>query len=236
VESQLKREENMPPSYSSPSRVLLSLVANGSFEGRFFPIKLLKTEVSHLSLYQLFDEAQRKALPEKRLLFFIALSLSLYEDLSLNTSWILNIRNFLEKENLFHLYEQFRSRLLMKNIIDYQDDDFHFAIEKELLRKQLEMSLSEKTFFEGFDEISHQAFARLFSPGQRKIIAKCLQEKALTKSEREIFSRVIKKKLQALLDENVLLTARKLTRQDFKCRHLEKERQDFSMVSREEVA
>lgn len=52
---------------------------------------------------------------------------------------------------------------------------------------------------------------RLFSPKQKELVLKRRDGKAFTKTEREYFSRVVRKKLQAIADDEVAALARKLT-------------------------
>ena len=53
---------------------------------------------------------------------------------------------------------------------------------------------------------------RLFSPKQKELILKRRDGKAFTKTEREYFSRTVRKKLQAVADEELAALARKLIR------------------------
>jgi len=52
---------------------------------------------------------------------------------------------------------------------------------------------------------------RLFSPKQRELVLKRRDGKAFTKTEREYFSRIVRKKLEAIADDDVIALARKLT-------------------------
>ena len=52
---------------------------------------------------------------------------------------------------------------------------------------------------------------RLFSPKQKELVLKRRDGKAFTKTEREYFSRIVRKKLQAIADDEVAALARKLT-------------------------
>ncbi len=51
---------------------------------------------------------------------------------------------------------------------------------------------------------------RLFSPKQKELVYKRRDGQAFTKTEREYFSRVVRKKLEALADDKVVALARKL--------------------------
>lgn len=53
-------------------------------------------------------------------------------------------------------------------------------------------------------------FSELFTPRQKELLAKRLAGKPFTKTEREYYYRVVKKRLKALADERVHQTARKL--------------------------
>ena len=52
---------------------------------------------------------------------------------------------------------------------------------------------------------------RLFSPKQRELILKRRDGKTFTKTEREYFSRIVRKKLEAIADDEVIALARQLT-------------------------
>ena len=51
---------------------------------------------------------------------------------------------------------------------------------------------------------------RLFSPKQKELVFKKLDGKAFTKTEREYYSRTVRKKLEAIANEQVNELARKL--------------------------
>jgi hypothetical protein len=51
---------------------------------------------------------------------------------------------------------------------------------------------------------------RLFSPKQKELVLKRRDGQAFTKTEREYFSRIVRKKLAAIADDEVVALARNL--------------------------
>lgn len=58
----------------------------------------------------------------------------------------------------------------------------------------------------------HPLLERLFSPKQKELVFKRLNDNSLTKTEREYYSRVVKKKLEAIADSHIQEIADILTR------------------------
>jgi hypothetical protein len=73
------------------------------------------------------------------------------------------------------------------------------AREKESLRQQQAFQL-------------HMHLSKLFSPKQKELVLKKLKGEAFTKTEQEYYSRVVKKKLEALTNSELRRIATKLTR------------------------
>jgi hypothetical protein len=58
----------------------------------------------------------------------------------------------------------------------------------------------------------HKALSTLFSPKQKELVLKKLEGKTFTKTEQEYYSRVVKKKLEAIANEELVEIAVRLTK------------------------
>jgi len=101
----------------------------------------------------------------------------------------LNNRVFLSTKRLRNTLRRYASSL--KN--------FESAREREKLRQQQSFDL-------------HKHLNVLFSPKQKELVLKKLQGESLTKTEQEYFSRVVKKKLQALTNTELRRIATRLAK------------------------
>lgn len=81
-----------------------------------------------------------------------------------------------------------------------------FELEQQLSQKSLKMSLTEQIRISS-ERDTYLALSTLFPRKQREIIEKKLAGQKLTKTEQEYYSRVIKKKLQAIQDLQALSRA-----------------------------
>ncbi len=88
-----------------------------------------------------------------------------------------------------------RAEKLLSNLLVYRRGKR--SSEKEALAEREELGLE-------------YAMSQVFSPGQKALFLKKLRHEKLSKTEREYFSRVVKKKAQALANEELHRLARKL--------------------------
>lgn len=143
----------------------------------------------------------------------IFMSLSLYKFFNLKFSWERDLLNDIElsdknrfneflssfkNDNEFQLSEK---RLDPKRIKELFNNYFIF-VDKEVIKLD---NLN--------DELSLEyAFSQIFTPKQKEIFLKRLQGKKLTKTEREYFYRIVKKKAMALANSDLQRLAQQVIR------------------------
>lgn len=172
--------------------LLVTAAKDGSFE-----YEKVKT--------QLKKHAEKKCLDQ-----LLTMSLALYEILSLKFSWSKSVfKNLSRYQRVFNLYlSQFKrgegltvcgKRLLPQRLKTTFNN--YFRKEEAGLRDFVTMK-------EGFD--LEYALSQVFSPKQKELFFKKLKGEKLTKTEREYYSRAVKKKVSALANPELHRLAQKI--------------------------
>ncbi|MGE4157935.1 MAG: hypothetical protein AB7F75_02430 [Planctomycetota bacterium] len=178
-----------------------------------FPTALLDAD-PQLDLATLFERGEA-SVGGKRLLYFTALTLAVGEVTGHGSALTQRIRTFLDGEGLGSLYESFRHDVLARDALQFREEGFSFKGSFQALVAALPRKRGREAWGEALvvqrDKDVEEIFRRMFAQGQRQIITKLLNKKPLTKTERETFSRVIKKRLLAILDPEVQRVAQVLT-------------------------
>ena len=91
-----------------------------------FPVALYSQKQGSVNFNQLFEDAETCGVGGKRLLFFVALSLSLFENMGANTPWVDVLHKFFEKEGLQDLYKEFYANFIKQTHLSFKEDDFNF--------------------------------------------------------------------------------------------------------------
>ena len=214
---------------------LLELMLDAS-KAHEFPVELYSLAPEELNLSLLFEEAEEMGIGGKRLLFFVALSLVLYENMGVSSPWVMLLHDFFKKENLEDLYREFYANFVKQNQLTFKEPSFHFKMRTADLRRNFTAAVSSGRARWGQalavqrDEDVDELFSRLFAPGQRAILKKMLHHEELTKTERETFSRVVKKKLLAIIDPECQRVARVLTGNGWKKQNNEDSTQPLELV------
>lgn len=178
-----------------------------------FPIIFANSNKEHI-----FDfETAKKLLDNKEdynsFIQLILMSFSLYKFLNLKFSWKKNLLSNVELKNTdkFNEFLQyFRSNNEFKLSQKYLDPgrikklfDNYFMLEDSEIKKIDNIH----------DELSLEyALSQIFTPKQKEIFLKRLQGKKLTKTEREYFYRIVKKKAMALVNVDLQRLAQQIIR------------------------
>lgn len=193
------------------NKVLHDVVVSGEvrlLEG--FPVMLINAaETGNFEYEKLLNSFKGK---NDRSIFlnFLGLSLALYKYNSLKFGWMKDLLEVIPKKEKAKI-ESFLSALeedKIFRVLDYQLSSgrikriFSNYFQKEeaktmeLVGKQEELSLEF-------------ALAQIFSPKQRDLLKKKLRGEKMSKTEKEYFSRVVKKKIIALSNSELHKVARK---------------------------
>jgi len=176
-----------------------------------FPVVLVNSAERNLFNYDKVN-SHLKELPEKPYLTaLMTMSLALYKTLNLKLSWANEFYKSLTKErkNEFSKYlEKFKNNddlqvagYLMSSQRLKSTFDSYFNQEQSKLSDLLAMK----------DELGFEySLSQVFSPKQKELFLKKLKREKLTKTEREYFSRVVKKKVSALANPELHRLAQRL--------------------------
>jgi len=178
-----------------------------------FPIIFANSNKEHLFNFEETKKMLRNKTDYNNFLELVFMSLSLYKFLNLKFSWerdlVDNIKfngkskvneffNFLKNNNEFYLSQK---RIDPKRVKELFNNYFVF-VESEIKKND-----------NIHDELSLEyALSQIFTPKQKEIFLKRLQGKKLTKTEREYFYRIVKKKAMALTNDDLQRLAQQVIR------------------------
>jgi len=181
-----------------------------SHEQRFweaFPVMLASAaeagEFNYNAANACLEENERKFLK-----LLIIASLGLYEDLGIKFAW----QNELFGEFPAKLIAKFREKFGSGSELEL--GQHHLSTEKvkeNFLKYLKKRSGQPKSAGETGEQLALEfAVATIFTPRQKELFLKKLRREKMTKTEKEYFSRVIKKKARALANEDLHRLARKV--------------------------
>ena len=176
-----------------------------------FPVVLAASAEKGLFDYDKTALCLKKPLDKSLLASLVAMSLALYKNLNMRFSWSGTLHNSFNSEQKKE-YETFLAAF-EKNKDLYiggrtMSTERLKAVFNNYFRKEAEnlhdlLSAKEEMGFE-------YAMSQVFSPKQKELFLKKLKGEVLTKTEKEYFSRTVKKKILALANTDLHRLARKL--------------------------
>lgn len=201
-----------PQEEPDANSTLADMVKSG--ESRFwegFPLVLVQSAEKGLFHFGKASVYLKKPVEKSALGSLLAMSLALYKFLGLKFSWA---------DNLL-------AALAGKNKGEFNNFVMAFKNDADFLVAGRKMSTQRlKTVFNSYfnrsqahlkellavkDELGFEySLSQVFSPKQKELFLKKLQREKLTKTEKEYFSRVVKKKVLALANPELHRLARKL--------------------------
>ncbi|MDO8803247.1 MAG: hypothetical protein Q7R35_02345 [Elusimicrobiota bacterium] len=149
------------------------------------------------------EENERKFLK-----LLIIVSLGLYESLGMRFAWAEKLSGDLPARLIENFREKFRSDAELEL---GQVRMLPGKVSGNFLKCFRKRSGSARSAAEASGKLDLElAVSRIFTPRQKELFLKKLRRKKMTKTEKEYFSRVIKKKAQALANEDLHRLARKV--------------------------
>lgn len=160
-----------------------------------------------------YEEVQShlKKLQEKNLFHrLVMLSLALYDHLQLELSFadMLHKSDFFDRKNFHDYLSQFKEERDLEEINGIMSSERVVNTFKNYF-KRAEIDLKEVAELQDEFELEY-AMSQIFSKRQKEIFLKKLKGEKLTKTEREYYSRSIKKKVAALANPDLHKLASKL--------------------------
>ncbi len=178
-----------------------------------FPVVLANSAEKGLFDYHKTAVYLKTSSDKRHLDLLVALSLALYKSLGLRFLWADKMRASMDKKTHDN-YEDYLKAL--KNNKDFFIDKFFMSSQR---LKSVFNNYFKKTqdrlndFLSGKEELGLEyALSQVFSPKQKELFLKKLRNEKLTKTEKEYFSRVVKKRVLALADPQLHHLSQKLLR------------------------
>lgn len=176
-----------------------------------FPVVLLNCVQKDLFSFDKVERYFKKASDKHNFMSLLVMSLALYKALKLKFSWTDNYYKFFTESDKKQFYNFVQK---LKNNVDFEMDgqlmsssrlkavfNMYFRQREQNVNKFLAV---EKEFSVEF------ALSQFFSPKQKELFLKKLKGDKLTKTEREYFSRTVKKKVLALANPELCQLAQRL--------------------------
>jgi hypothetical protein len=141
----------------------------------------------------------------------VSLSLALYQFYNLSFTWTNMLKKNLPQDNVKRLNE-LRNLLSHNDVVPLGNSQLDTSRLKESFNNYFEQD-AERTrrIKDRHEELSLEyALSQLFSPKQKELFRKKLEGEPLTKTEREYYSRSVKKKVTALANPELHRLAQKL--------------------------
>jgi hypothetical protein len=137
--------------------------------------------------------------------------LALYQYYHLSFVWAERLKESFLNEELA-LLKELRNSLVHDTFVSFADRNFHASRLKETFNNYFVHDAGKtKQLKEKYEDLSLEyALSQLFSPKQKELFKKKLKGEPLNKTEREYFSRTVKKKVSALANPELHRLAQKL--------------------------
>jgi len=176
-----------------------------------FPVLLANVAQGHGFDYgQTMKHLTRKQ-DQKKFHELLLLSLALYQYSHLSFHWADQLKKIFSAQELGTL-KQFRNLLSSGADIAISNTQFRSDRLKTVFNSYFEKDAEKTTRLkEKYEELSLEyALSQLFSPKQKELFRKKLNGDLLTKTEREYYSRTVKKKVSALANPELHRLAQRL--------------------------
>lgn len=191
----------------------LARVAKGGdsrlWEG--FPVVLANSAEKGLFNYENVLRQLKQPSDKLKLNALLAMSLALYEALELKFSWAKRLLSSLTPRAKKD-FDSFKEKLKRDSLLTVAGREMSAQRLKTTFRnyfRQNQNSLNE--LLSAKEELGAEyALSQVFSPKQKELFLKKLKSEKLTKTEKEYFSRSVKKKALALANPELHRLARKL--------------------------
>lgn len=176
-----------------------------------FPVLLVNAAQDYSFDYDTVLNALEEGEERKNLCTLLLLSLAIYQFYHLSFHWSKQLKKGLSDQDAA-LLKELKNSLAHSELVVLGDKRFHSSRLKKIFNNYFKQN-AEKTrqLKEKHAELSLEyALSQLFSPKQKELFKKKLEGLPLNKTEKEYFSRTVKKKISALANPELHRLAQKL--------------------------
>ena len=176
-----------------------------------FPVLLANTAREHRFDYDEVLSYLKNKESRKNFQSLLTLSLALYKYYHLSFSWPKRLKEEVTDKYADEL-KKMRNKLAHDEVVSLFNVQFSASRLKETFSNYFEKDAEKtKQLREKHEDLSLEyALSQLFSPKQKELFRKKLEGEPLTKTEREYYSRTVKKKVAALANPELHRLAQKL--------------------------
>lgn len=176
-----------------------------------FPVLLANAGDRHLFDYDGVLEKLESERSQEDFNALVLLSLVLYQYYHLSFTWVAALKKRFSNHDLADL-KSARNALAHSDAVTLWGRSFDVSRLKETFNNYFEKNMEEtRKLNEKHEELSLEyALSQLFSPKQKELFKKKLGGELLTKTEREYYSRTVKKKVSALANPELHRLAQRL--------------------------
>lgn len=176
-----------------------------------FPVLLANTAREYYFDYEGVLKYLTKKESRENFHFLLVLSLALYKYYHLSFAWSNQLKKKVSDQYANDL-KNFRNLLAHNDDVTFSNKHFSSPRLKETFQNYFEKDAEKtKLLKEKHEELSLEyALSQLFSPKQKELFRKKLEGELLSKTEREYFSRTVKRKVAALANPELHRLAQKL--------------------------
>ncbi len=176
-----------------------------------FPVLLANTAREYYFDYEGVLKYLTKKESRENFHSLLVLSLALYKYYHLSFFWSKQLKKKVSGQYVNDL-KKLRNLLAHDDVVTFGNKRFSSSRLKETFQNYFEQDVEKtKQLKEKHEELSLEyALSQLFSPKQKELFRKKLEGEPLSKTEREYFSRTVKKKVSALANPELHRLAQKL--------------------------
>jgi len=177
-----------------------------------FPVVLANSAEKGLFDYDKVEEHLKSPADKVNFALLIEFSLALYNTLNLKFSWADKLYSLLKSDDMKQAYEKYLAAF--KNNQDFFVDNSPMSSQRVRVTfdnyfRQAQTHLDDLLSVKEVMGVEY-SLSQVFPPKQKELFLKRLRNEKLTKTEKEYFSRVVKKRVLALANSELHRLAQKL--------------------------
>lgn len=176
-----------------------------------FPVLLANTAKDYTFDYERVMEYLDDKKDQESLQYLLLLSVAVYDYFHLSFLWANEVRKRLSGKYA-GLLKEWKKALVQDKRVEFQNMHFQASRLKEVFLNYFEQDAERTQHLRRKNEELSLEFAlsQVFSPKQKELFKKKLSGEVFSKTEREYYSRTVKKKVTALANPDVHRLAQKL--------------------------